>query len=102
MDSTQSGAKTEMDEPQCNSHKQTAGKRAAVCLFHGWNMTYKEIRQRGCIDPRKQRGKIACKHLVKDADNIVWFNRWMKAENKRDRKAQRRINAAAETEEAEW
>jgi hypothetical protein len=78
------------DQPDCKSRVFAEGKRAAFCIHHGWNLTYREVRQRGCIDKRKQRGKAACNYIVKDADNIVWFNRWMKAETKIANKKKRR------------
>lgn len=78
------------NEPNCKPQAFATGKRAAFCIHHGWNLTFREVRQRGCIDKRKQRGKAACNYIVKDADNVVWFNKWIKAETKKANKKQRR------------
>lgn len=77
-------------QPRCMSATQQTGQRAGFCIFHGWNLSYRDLKNRGCIDPCRQRGKNSCKWLVKDADHIVWFRRLVSREKKNEAKRIRR------------
>ena len=104
MDSTRSAARSEMSEPT-TSAKIRKVQRAAFCALHGWNLSMEDIGKHGCQNPKKQHGKPECYHLVKDANNVVWFRRWIKEQRKknqkREKKALHRISKA-DDEEEQW
>jgi len=45
---------------------------AAYCRLHRCSMSYKTIKKEGCLDRKKQHGKISCCYLSKNTRHSVW------------------------------
>lgn len=45
------------------------------CKLKGWRLSLKLIRCMGCLDRKKQRGKMKCSHFVRDATHPYWSDR---------------------------
>lgn len=60
--------------------------RVGRCRLHGFKLTYRQLKQRGCIDSKKQRGAERCHHFAPYWDHPVWEMRErLKAEKKERR-----------------
>lgn len=68
------------------------------CRYHDWEMSFRQVRYKGCIDPRKQcrygNGQTqTCKYLQKYEEHPIW-------EERRQLRMQRKLARKKRREEA--
>lgn len=56
---------------------------AAYCLLHRKKLTVNQIKEHKCTDPKKQRKKGQCNHLVKYLDHPHWVSKAINKEFRR-------------------
>lgn len=69
---------------------------AGYCKLHGWKMSWRQIRQKSCLDPNKQchrddEGKLKCSYLTEYPEHPVWEQRRKAREERKKRKEERRV-----------
>lgn len=43
------------------------------CFLHKEKMSFRQMKLKGCLDSKKQKGKVSCRHFRKFNDARIWF-----------------------------